>query len=950
MQLKDYIPNVNKKYRDVLFSGIAFDSSRVKKNNIFFAIKGNKTDGNNYIESAIKKGAKVIISEKKIKKKKENIIFLHSLNVRKLLAKVSYKLLDEKPKKLVAVTGTNGKSSIADFYYQILNLNSKKVASIGTIGIKYKDKKKALTNTTLDPVQLSTILKDLKKEEIEHVIMEASSHGLMQNRLDGLSFDVGIFTNLSHDHLDYHKNMKNYLNSKLYLFEQLIKKGGDIISDANISQINLIKNISLKKKINLSLIFNKEKGIELASHKFEKEKQILEIKFKNKKYVIKLNLIGKIQIKNILMAILAASKSGLEFEKIINVIHKIKPAEGRFEQIGKIKNNSKVILDYAHTPAALELALLNLKEQFPTSKINLIFGCGGNRDLKKRSIMGRIAEKYSNKIYLTDDNPRSESPSKIRKDIKKGIKKVKVHEISNRKEAIQQAIDNLSTGDLLLVAGKGHEKIQDYGKKKLFFSDQEVIAKSIKSKNKSLSKNLKLNIITEQSKSKISNKLIIKNISINSKTVQKNDIFFAIKGKKVDGNKFVKEALRKKASLAIVSRINKKYPLSKQIKVKNTLGFLTKCSNIFRENVNAKIISITGSCGKTTLKEMIGHTLKEVSKITYSPKSFNNKYGVPFSLFNLKQNDEFGVFEVGMDKKGEIDNLSRIIKPDLAIITNISYAHSKNFKNIKLIADAKAEIIDNIKKNGTIVLNKDDNFFYYHKKIAIKKKLKIISFGIKNKSSMVKLVKIKKIKNRYELFIKVEDLSVSFYSYDKNKSNLYNILATLASINLYINIKNLKKDIFLNFRVPNGRGDISKIRLKSKKVFLVDESYNSNPLSLKAAIENYDKIESKKSKKYLILGDMLELGKHSLKQHKLISKIVNKTKINQVYVIGKYIKETFKGLKSNKKAEILNNKTDINNLINNNLKNNDYLMIKGSNSTGLHKITRDLKQRRSNAL
>ena len=950
MLLGDYFQNIQASYKKFFFSGISFNSNQVKKNNIFFAIKGNKTDGNNYIESAIKKGAKVIISEKKIKKKKENIIFLHSLNVRKLLAKVSYKLLDEKPKKLVAVTGTNGKSSIADFYYQILNLNSKKVASIGTIGIKYKDKKKALTNTTLDPVQLSTILKDLKKEEIEHVIMEASSHGLMQNRLDGLSFDVGIFTNLSHDHLDYHKNMTNYLNSKLYLFEQLIKKGGDIISDANISQINLIKNISLKKKINLSLIFNKDKGIELASHKFEKEKQILEIKFKNKKYVIKLNLIGKIQIKNILMAILAASKSGLEFEKIINVIHKIKPVEGRFEQIGKIKNNSKVILDYAHTPAALELALLNLKEQFPTSKINLIFGCGGNRDLKKRSIMGRIAEKYSNKIYLTDDNPRSESPSKIRKDIKKGIKKVKVHEISNRKEAIQQAIDNLSTGDLLLVAGKGHEKIQDYGKKKLFFSDQEVIAKSIKSKNKSLSKNLKLNIITEQSKSKISNKLIIKNISINSKTVQKNDIFFAIKGKKVDGNKFVKEALRKKASLAIVSRINKKYPLSKQIKVKNTLGFLTKCSNIFRENVNAKIISITGSCGKTTLKEMIGHTLKEVSKITCSPKSFNNKYGVPFSLFNLKQNDEFGVFEVGMDKKGEIDNLSRIIKPDLAIITNISYAHSKNFKNIKLIADAKAEIIDNIKKNGTIVLNKDDNFFYYHKKIAIKKRLKIISFGIKNKSSMVKLVKIKKIKNRYELFIKVEDLSVSFYSYDKNKSNLYNILATLASINLYINIKNLKKDIFLNFRVPNGRGDISKIRLKSKKVFLVDESYNSNPLSLKAAIENYDKIESKKSKKYLILGDMLELGKHSLKQHKLISKIVNKTKINQVYVIGKYIKETFKGLKSNKKAEILNNKTDINNLINNNLKNNDYLMIKGSNSTGLHKITRDLKQRRSNAL
>ena len=650
------------------------------------------------------------------------------------------------------------------------------------------------------------------------------------------------------------------------------------------------------------------------------------------------------------MAILAANKSGLKFEKIIKIIHKIKPAEGRLEKIGMIKNNSKIILDYAHTPAALELALLNVKEQFPFSKINLIFGCGGNRDLKKRSIMGKIAEKYADRIYLTDDNPRNENPSKIRNDIKKGIKKVNVHEIPNRKQAIFEAIKSLSTGDLLLIAGKGHEKIQDYGKRKLFFSDQEEILKSIKLKNKYLSKNLKLNIIKEESKSEISNNLIIKNISINSRTIQKNDVFFAIKGKKIDGNRFVAEVFKKKSSFAIVNRINKDYPLSKQVKVKNSLSFLTKCSAIFRKNINAKIISITGSCGKTTLKDMIALILKKISRTTHSPKSFNNKYGVPLSLFNLKQNDNFGVFEVGMDKKGEIDNLTKIIKPDLGIITNISYAHSKNFKNIDKIADAKAEIMNNIKKNGTMVLNKDDHYFNYHKNFALKKKLKVISFGIKNKTSMIKLVNVKKVKNKYELFINVDGLSVSFYSNNSNKSNIYNILATLASINLYIDIKDLKKNIFLNFKTPIGRGDISKIRLKDKRFFLVDETYNSNPLSLKTAIENYDKIESKNSKKYLILGDMLELGKHSLKQHRLISKIVNKTKINQVYVIGKYIKETFKGLKINKKGQILKNKTDIIDLINTNLKNNDYLMIKGSNSTGLNKITSNLKQRSSHAV
>ena len=347
---------------------------------------------------------------------------------------------------------------------------------------------------------------------------------------------------------------------------------------------------------------------------------------------------------------------------------------------------------------------------------------------------------------------------------------------------------------------------------------------------------------------------------------------------------------------------------------------------------------------------MIGRTLNKVSKTTFSPKSFNNKYGVPLSLFNLKQNDDFGVFEVGMDKKGEIDDLTKIIKPDLGVITNISYAHSKNFKNIKHIADAKAEIMNNIKKNGIIVLNGDDNFYDYHKKCAIKKNLKVISFGIKNKSSMIKLVKIVKIKTKYELLIKVNRLLFSFYSDNKNKSNLHNILATLATINLYTNIKDLKKDIFLNFKIPSGRGDISRIKFKNKTLFFVDETYNSNPLSLKTAIQNYDKIESKNSKKYLILGDMLELGKHSLKQHKLISKIVNKSRINKVYVIGKYIKETFNGLKKIKKGKILSKKNNIIDLIKKNLKNDDYLMIKGSNSTGLFKIAKDLKQRRSHAV
>ncbi len=328
------------------------------------------------------------------------------------------------------------------------------------------------------------------------------------------------------------------------------------------------------------------------------------------------------------------------------------------------------------------------------------------------------------------------------------------------------------------------------------------------------------------------------------------------------------------------------------------------------------------------------------------------KQSEEISAFN-KECRQMSTSEADMekaDKKGEIDNLTKIVRPDLGIITNISYAHSKNFKNINKIADAKAEIMNNIKKGGTIILNKDDKFYNFHKNLAQQKKLKVVSFGIKNKFSNIKLNKTKKVESKYKLFIKLNSKSLTFYSFNNNRSNLYNILATLASINLFADITKLKKDIFLDVKTPIGRGDILKLKFRKKQFFLVDETYNSNPLSLKTAIENYDNIKSKNSKKYLLLGDMLELGKHSLRQHKLISKILNKTKIDHIYVTGNHIKETFRGLKISKKGEILKNKFDIIDWIDKDLNNNDYLMIKGSNSTGLHDIIANLKQRSSHVV
>ena len=944
MRLGNYFHKINKNYKNFSFSGISFDTRNIKKDHIFFAIKGTGIDGNKFIPIAIKKGSKIIVTEKKVKQLQKGILFIHTKNIRKLLSEIAFKVYNKRSKNLIAVTGTNGKSSVADFYYQILKLNNKKVASIGTLGVKSKSININLSNTTIDPIKLAQILTRLKIQKVENIIMEASSHGLKQNRLDGLKFDSGIFTNLSQDHLDYHKNLKDYLKAKLYLFETLIKKNGNVITDQMIPEFKKIKKITLDKQLKLNTLNDKKNNFEVISHSFRGESQFIKIKYNNSTRDIELNLIGKIQLKNVLMSIIAARNSDIKLERILNIIPKLRPVEGRFERIGKIKNLSRVILDYAHTPDALKTCLLNLREQFPNKKIIVLFGCGGNRDQNKRSKMGKIASNYSDKIILTNDNPRFESPEKIRKDIKKGVKKNKIIEISNRALAITEAIKNLNAGDILLVAGKGHEKTQEIENKKIFFSDRKIILNAIKIKNKNLSENLKINIIQEAAKIKrLSTIISVEKARINSKDVSKNDVFFAIKGKKNDGNKFVIQSFKRKASLAIVNRTQNKLDSRRQIKVRNTLKFLTDVSKIFRKSIDTNIIAITGSCGKTTLKELLGNVLSKISKVSISPKSYNNKFGVPLSLFNLKQNDEYGILEVGMDKKGEIDYLSKIIEPNVGVITNINYAHAKYFKDIKQIALAKSEIINNIRPNGFIVLNADDNFFKLHQKIAYKKDLKVISFGIKNQKANIKLIDVKPFGKKFKINISLNNKNRYFLISDDFQNNIYNILSALSVISIYKNIFELNKNIFLNFKIPGGRGDHSVIKINNKKVNLIDQSYNSNPLSLKSAIKNYDKINSKKSDKYLLIGDMLELGSHSKKLHLSIAPIINQTKIKKVFVKGKMASLIFKNISKAKRGRILFDKLEIIELIKKDLNNNDYLMMKASLATGFNKIVNDLK-------
>ena len=451
------------KYKNRNFS---INSKKVKKNDIFFAMEGSKQSGNLYSSEALSKGAYKVVTSKNTKNKNYLIV----KNVNKFLAEACSAKYKEKPKNIIAVTGTNGKSSVANFYFQILKNLKINSAAIGTLGIFYKNKVKRTNLTTPDIITIHKELNFLKKNKIDNVCLEASSHGLHQNRLDGINFTAGIFTNFTQDHLDYHKNLKKYLQAKLSLFSSLLKKNSFAVLDTDIPEFSIINKICKKRKIKILSFGSRGNTIKLISHYYFGKKQIIKINFLNKIYNIKLDLIGDFQIKNVLAAILASYLSVKNPDQIINTLSKIKSATGRMQYVGN-KKKSAVVVDYAHTPDALKKSLQTLAKQF-NKKVDVVFGCGGDRDKGKRYKMGDIADQFASKIYLTNDNPRSENPISIIKQIKKGCSRSKI--ILDRKVAIKSAINNLNTDSILLIAGKGHENYQIINNQKKYFSDQKV--------------------------------------------------------------------------------------------------------------------------------------------------------------------------------------------------------------------------------------------------------------------------------------------------------------------------------------------------------------------------------------------------------------------------------------------------------------------------------------------
>jgi UDP-N-acetylmuramoyl-L-alanyl-D-glutamate--2,6-diaminopimelate ligase len=457
-------------------SGVTADSRAVKRGDLFVAVPGAKADGLTFVPQALAAGAAAVLAERPPSALPPDIPFVRVSDARRALSLAAARFYARQPATIVAVTGTSGKTSVAAFTRQIWNQIGNTAASIGTIGIVTPTREVYGSLTTPDPVALHRTLADLAGGGITHLALEASSHGLDQHRLDGVRVAAGGFTNITRDHLDYHPSVEAYLKAKLYLFEAIIEPGGTAVVDVDREGAQSVIAAARSRGLRLLTVGRDGEGIRLVETAIDGFAQSLRLEHAGRNVLARLPLVGAFQVENALVAAGLAIATGSDPAATFAALAHLEGAKGRLELVGE-RVGAPVFVDYAHKPDALRQALAALRP-YVRGRLVVVFGAGGDRDPGKRPMMGAVAAEMADRVIVTDDNPRSENPAAIRAAILATAPGAT--EIGDRREAIRVAIAKLGRGDVLLIAGKGHESGQIIGERTLPFSDHEAVASALK--------------------------------------------------------------------------------------------------------------------------------------------------------------------------------------------------------------------------------------------------------------------------------------------------------------------------------------------------------------------------------------------------------------------------------------------------------------------------------------
>jgi murE/murF fusion protein len=969
VHIQDLLKNVELLHIEGNLSGnvssICYDSKRCKKNSLFVAIPGMKVDGHHYIPEAVDKGARFIVIERNYMPP-SGVTAIQVSDSRRILGSLGRNFFNDPSSRLclVGVTGTNGKTTVTYLLESILKAAGFHVGVLGTVNYRFNKKILSAPNTTPESYEMQKILRRMVDEGITHVIAEVSSHATDLKRIDDCVFDMGIFTNLSQDHLDYHGTMENYFQAKKRFFDEVLPAGEKsqkfmIVNGDDPWGQRLLKEV--RKDVPLRT-FGIENRCDMTADPFTLSLEGIKADFHagDMSFALSSPLVGKFNLYNILAAATAAVSLNIP-EKFIRMgIAKLKKVPGRLEKISK-SDDPRVFVDYAHTDDALRKVLQNLSA-FRKRKIITVFGCGGDRDRGKRPLMGRAAVSLSDVTIVTSDNPRTENPLAIIREIERGIHKMSVKKlspealnrdtnekgyavISDRKKAIEKAIFLADPSDIVLIAGKGHENYQIIGNTRISFDDREIAKVALKGRRS-------LPILQAHEILDATGGILIQGnpagyfhgISTDSRQITRGSLFIPLKGERFDGHDFLAAAVKGGASGFLVQKGSETKCLSRAenvtiIRVEDTLGALGDIAHYWRKKFTASVVAITGSSGKTTTKEMIAGIVELKKTVIKAQGNFNNLVGVPLTLLALRDLHDVMILEMGTNRRGEIERLTRIAEPDIGLITNIGPAHLEGLKSLDVVREEKCDLFRNMAESGIAIINMDDKALRTSVNIWHGKK---ISFGL-GRDADISAENIRKRGSQGVSFIlRIGEIKQDIHLSTTGEHNIYNALAAAAS-SWALGIEHpIICQGLMAFKPIPGRMEICQLK---NGAFIINDTYNANPASVREALKTLKDLRGSHSST-VILGDMLELGDRAHEMHEGIGSLMADTEVSTVFLRGRLSQATaagaFKRNMPGNRIFFFDAPEEVIPHLKSTLKTGDWILVKGSRMMKMEEIVRTI--------
>ncbi len=959
-------------------SAVTSDSRQVRQGTLFAALPGSRVDGCAFIADAARLGAAAVLCPKErvpqiieesgsVLEGSGTLLFAVE-NVLSAYAETAANFYDRPAEgmQMLGVTGTNGKTTVSYLVRQILAHSGRQVGVIGTIHNSYTDREGRVVTlptelTTPEPSVLQKVLREMADAGVQTVIMEASSHALVQHRVGGITFAGAALTNISRDHLDYHRTMEEYREAKSLLFSRYLAEDGtavlpDTLADGGADSIlsacrSAVSGQNGKRR---NILYWGESGradLQLKGCTLSLGKSDFSCSICGKCHTFTTPLVGRYNLENLLTAWGLCKAAGLDDSEIAAAVPYAVGAPGRLERVsvekfwsGRAAEEEEdegtapvVLVDYAHTPDALE-KVLECASALPHRTLCVVFGCGGDRDGGKRPLMGAVAARLADLVVVTDDNPRTEEPSEIIAEILPGIKDAEMPlfekgwlaertekergcvVIGNRAEAISTAIRSLGKGDLVVIAGKGHEPYQITAEGKRFFDDRREAEDALFSWTAALIARAAGGRVVEMERA---DKLLGSVVQTDSRAENRGGIFVALHGEKHDGHDFISEAEENGCRCVVVEReVSLQNKDTVQVIVGDTTKALGDMAAFRRRQLGAFlqqgkaqsgaqngekrskqwIIGITGSCGKTTVKEMIAAILRRhwqpgehypANVVLKTASNFNNAIGLPLSLLPLGVQHRAAVLEMGMNASGEIARLAEIAQPEMSCITNVFAAHLQGLGSIEGVAEAKGELFAGTSEDGILVVNLDDKHIVELAKTRGKRGQRRIGFSLYKGEAELWADAISLNQGgryRFTLHRKggrqesggcAETVEIALGA--AGEHNINNALAAAAVCSeVGCSLPDIAAGL-ADFLSADKRLEM----LESAAGYtVINDCYNASPASMAAGLRTLASLGAERT--VAIVGDMLELGDEAEAAHREVGRLAAKLGISSLAAVGDF--------------------------------------------------------------